>query len=306
MGRFSTEEIEEAFAEYRRRGEQGHDWVGWGELFTDDAHYEEHFLGEFHGREAITEWIVECMAQYPSMTLAIDWHVVEDDKVAFYIWNLLPDPEGGGKSFAFPNTTVIRYAGDGKWDWEADFYNPADAERVWTEWFTAGGRIDTPPDRSLGVVPDTTPPVPEPAHPREEILAEFEKYRERGALAVATGDWDQWADQFTEDADYYEHHYGRFSGQDAIREWITGVMKPFPEMVFPVSWTMVDGNRVIALIPNILPDPAGGDEYFGFDVFVILHYAGDGKWSYEEDVYNPAEAGRAVNRWVKAGGVMPS
>ena len=37
----------------------------------------------------------------------------------------------------------------GLWDYEEDFYNPADAERVWQEWFNDGGRIDTPPNNTL-------------------------------------------------------------------------------------------------------------------------------------------------------------
>jgi hypothetical protein len=38
----------------------------------------------------------------------------------------------------------------------------------------------------------------------------------------------------------------------------------------------------------------------------ILHYAGNGKWSYEEDVYNPREAQAVVEAWIAAGGVIPS
>ena len=57
-------------------------------------------------------------------------------------------------------------------------------------------------------------------------------------------------------------------------------------MTFPVDHYIIDGNRVIALIPNCLPDPTGGMRY-SFNVHVILHYAGNGQWSYEEDVYNP-------------------
>ena len=46
---------------------------------------------------------------------------------------------------------------------------------------------------------------------RDELEREFEAYKERGRLAGETGDWASWADQFTEDATYVEHHYGRFA-----------------------------------------------------------------------------------------------
>ena len=65
------------------------------------------------------------------------------------------------------------------------------------------------------------------------------------------------------------------------------IMGPFPQMTFPVIHYIIDGNRVIALIPNCLPDPTGGSAKYSFNVHVILHYAGNGQWSYEEDVYNP-------------------
>jgi len=76
--------------------------------------------------------------------------------------------------------------------------------------------------------------------------------------------------------------------------------------VFPVTWCSIDGNRVSARIPNILPDPTGGSgSEYSFEVNTILHYAGDGKWSYEEDVYNPREAEKVVAAWVAAGGTVP-
>jgi predicted SnoaL-like aldol condensation-catalyzing enzyme len=302
--RFARSEVEAAWAEFQRHGVQGEDWPAWSRMFTDDARYHEHNLGVFAGQAAIESFIVGTMRDYPSMTLWIEWAAIDGEVIAFYIWNNLPDPAGGGRRFGFPNTTFLRYGGDGKFDYEADFYNPADAERVFGEWLQAGGRRKTPQDRSLRGIDDWAPEVPEPAFPRDEVAAEFQAYRRRGEIAVRTGDWDQWADQFTVDARYREHHYGTFNGRDAIRSWITSVMQPFPTMTFPVTWSTIDGNRVNALIPNILPAPPGDDGYYGFDVHTILHYAGNGTWSYEEDLYSPREAGDVVTRWLAAGGTM--
>jgi len=53
--------------------------------------------------------------------------------------------------------------------------------------------------------------------------------------------------------------------------------------------------------------PGSGDFYvFDNRLVLFLHYAGNGKWSYEEDVYSPREAQAAIGRWIKAGGVIPS
>jgi predicted SnoaL-like aldol condensation-catalyzing enzyme len=306
MSEYPREEIEAAWAEYQRRGVQEHDWPAWAEMFTDDARYEEHNLGVFEGRAAISTFIVDIMKEYPAMTLWIEWSVIDGDRIGFYIWNNLPDPTGTAKRYGFPNTTFLQYGGDGKFSFEADYYNPADAERVFKEWLTDGGRRDTPQDRSLRGIEGWNPEPPQPVYPREEVQAEFDRYRRRAALAVETGDWDQWADQFTDDAHYREHHYGYFTSGAQIREWIKSVMQPFPTMEFPPSYALIDGNRVTTLIPNILPAPEGDDGYYGFDVNTILHYAGNGKWSFEEDVYSPAEAQETVNRWIAAGGVLPS
>ena len=211
MTDYPREEIEAAWAEYQKRGVGEHDWSGWADMFTDDARYEEHFLGVFEGKPAITKFIVDVMKEYPAMTLWIDWSIIDGDRIGFYIWNNLPDPTGTGKRYAFPNTTFLQYGGNGKFSFEADYYNPADAERVFAEWLSDGGRRDTPQDRSLRGIDGWNPEPPTPAFPREEVEAEFEKYRQRAALAVESGDWDQWADQFTDDAHYREHPYGYYT-----------------------------------------------------------------------------------------------
>lgn len=302
---YPREEVAAAFAEYVRRGAEGERWAEWAELFTEDARYEEHCLGTFHGRAQIRDWIVATMAEYPAMTVWIEWSIIDGNRIGFYVWNNLPDPTGTGQRFGFPNTTLLEYAGGGKFSWEADFYNPHDAERVFHAWLAAGGRRDTPKDHSLRGMADWSPAPRTPVAPREEVAAAFAEYRRRAALAVATGDWDQWAEQFTEDAHYREHHYGYFRSKGEIMAWINEVMQPFPSMEFPPTFALIDGNRVSALIPNILPPPPGVDGYFGFDVNTILHYAGNGQWSYEEDVYSPGEAQGAIGRWIAAGGVIP-
>ncbi|GIR37852.1 MAG: hypothetical protein CM15mP49_32370 [Actinomycetota bacterium] len=211
MNRSNNDEVAIAFDEYRKRGVIDHDWESWASLFTLEAKYIEHFLGEFSGREQISQWIVSTMKQYPNISMWMEWWAIDGDRVALYIWNNLPDPTGTGKRYGFPNTTYLRY-GNGLWDYEEDFYNPADAERVWQEWFNDGGRIDTPPDNTLRGIEDWAPEVPDVIVSREEVEEEFRKYVRRGEVAVQTGNWSLWADQFTEDARYFEHHYGNSMG----------------------------------------------------------------------------------------------
>jgi ketosteroid isomerase-like protein len=137
---------------------------------------------------------------------------------------------------------------------------------------------------------------------REELEEAFAAYQDRAARAGRTGEWAEWAEQFTPDAVYVEHHYGRFEGRDAIRKWITACMSEFPGSAmpeFPVGWHVIDEERgwVICQVFNRMVDPGDGSIH-EMDNLTVLHYAGDGQWSYEEDVYNPADFEAMVRGWL--------
>jgi ketosteroid isomerase-like protein len=136
---------------------------------------------------------------------------------------------------------------------------------------------------------------------RGELEEAFAAYQRAAATAGGTGDWRAWADQFTEDAVYVEHHYGRFEGREAIRAWITETMGTFPGNrmpEFPVDWYVVDEDRgwIVCQVENRMEDPGDGSVHQGANI-TILHYAGGGRWSYEEDVYNPAHFATMVRGW---------
>jgi ketosteroid isomerase-like protein len=130
------------------------------------------------------------------------------------------------------------------------------------------------------------------AFPRAEVEAALDRYQEVAAQAVESGDWNPWADQFTDDAIYVEHHFGVMRGQDAIRTWINATMQgPNTGMSFPVLWHLIDNDLVFIYCPNRFIAPDGGPP-FQFICGTVLCYAGDGQWCYEEDIYNVAEAAR--------------
>jgi hypothetical protein len=139
---------------------------------------------------------------------------------------------------------------------------------------------------------------------REEIEREFARYQERAAQAGRSGDWGPWAAQFTEDASYLEHHYGRFEGRAAIEAWISSCMGTFPGNVmpeFPVDWYVIDEDKgwVVCQVENRMADPGDGSVHQAPNI-TILHYAGDGTWSYEEDVYNPVHFATMLEGWIAA------
>jgi ketosteroid isomerase-like protein len=132
-------------------------------------------------------------------------------------------------------------------------------------------------------------------HPREEVDAEFQKYVARGDA----DDWSAWADQFTEDARYVEHAMGNFEGREAIREWIVSTMASVSGMSFPHDWYVIDGNRVIMYCWNVFDPLPGMTGEYKFAVVTILEYAGDGMWSYEEDIYNEKETEAVLARFLE-------
>ena len=140
------------------------------------------------------------------------------------------------------------------------------------------------------------------AFDREEVTSAYENF-----VAVGeSGDWNAWADLHTVDGVWVEHHLGRFEGREAIRRGITEVMAEAPtSMTFPVEWVMIDGDRIVYYPWQVLPDPSGADGDFRFGCVTILTYAGDGLFSYQEDLYNPTEGAEVFGRWIAAGGVLP-
>ncbi len=138
---------------------------------------------------------------------------------------------------------------------------------------------------------------------REELESAFDKYQKAALKAGTSGDWNPWADLFTEDATYVEHLFGEFGGREAIRNWICKTMSEYPnsEMkFFPIEWYMIDEERgwIVAQVWNRMTDPGDGSLHQAYN-FTLLKYAGDDQWSYEEDIYSPAPFQEMVKGWLE-------
>jgi hypothetical protein len=139
---------------------------------------------------------------------------------------------------------------------------------------------------------------------RQEIEDAFQAFQDRAETSAKSGDWKAWSESFTEDAEYYEHHYGRFKGRQAIYEWIQATMSENinNEMRdFPIDWYVIDEEKgwVLCQVANVMDDPGDGSDHREYN-WTLLHYAGDGQFSYEEDMYNPMEFGTMIKGWLKA------
>lgn len=125
------------------------------------------------------------------------------------------------------------------------------------------------------------------SHSRDEILTAYDALvatRDR-AEAGEVG-WDALADHFTEDATFIDPAWGRVEGLPAIREFLSESMAGLEGWTFPREWTQVEGDRLVTLWQNRLPGArADGSPYQAPGISILL-YAGDGRFSYEEDLLN--------------------
>jgi hypothetical protein len=139
---------------------------------------------------------------------------------------------------------------------------------------------------------------------RQEIEEAFDRYQAAALKGAQQSDWRDWADMFTEDATYFEHQYGRFWGRETIYKWISKVMASVPDrgmQAFPVEWYSIDEDKgwIICKVLNRMQDLGDGEIYEEPNI-TILHYAGAGMFSYEEDAYDRQRMGEMVVRWLKA------
>jgi hypothetical protein len=140
---FSRDEVEQAFQKYWRTGAVGEDWDAWADLFTEDAQYVEHVLGNLNGREAIRAWIKPIMAQFGELYTVYEWHTVDEarGRAIVYMQNRRDHPSGRG-TIDFPGITILDYAGGGRWRREEDFWAVPRAQATVTEYKDACKQFD--------------------------------------------------------------------------------------------------------------------------------------------------------------------
>jgi len=133
---------------------------------------------------------------------------------------------------------------------------------------------------------------------RDEMEQAFRTYWRTGAVGE---DWDAWADLFTEDAEYVEHVLGTMHGREEIRAWIKPIMAQYPELYTAYEWHSVDetSGRVMVYMQNRRDHPSGTGT-IDFPGITILQYAGNGRWSSEEDFWAVPKAYETVEVYAAA------
>jgi hypothetical protein len=104
-----------------------------------------------------------------------------------------------------------------------------------------------------------------------EVEREFRRYFMTGPVLE---DWQAWAGLFTDDATYFDHFYGTFTGPAEITRFLEGTMGAAPQVYSPLVWYVVDGTRVAYKVLNRADNPQPGGQPIDFPSYQFIEYAG--------------------------------
>ena len=123
------------------------------------------------------------------------------------------------------------------------------------------------------------------SHPREEIEETIARYiAVREEIDAGNGTWTDLLQFFTDDIVYIDPAWGRVEGIDNVRTFMVDSMAGLDDWTFPIEFTAIEGDDVVVKWTEVIPKPDGTSATQS--AFSRLIYAGDGKFSYEEDLLN--------------------
>jgi len=126
-------------------------------------------------------------------------------------------------------------------------------------------------------------------HSPDEVAAAAANYRAlREAIERGEQSWPALADLFTDDAVYIDPAWGRIEGRDEIRAFMEESMTGLEDWTFPVEFIAIEGDQVVVKWTQELPGAKPDGTRWSQSGYSTLVYAGDGRFSYEEDLLNMA------------------
>lgn len=127
-------------------------------------------------------------------------------------------------------------------------------------------------------------------HSREEVDATIKRYLAvRDGIDAGNGNWADLAQFFTDDAVFIDPAWGRVEGIDEMRRTVFGeAMVGLEDWTFPTEFYAITGNTVVIKWLQVLPGTRPDGSRYAQSGYSTLVYAGNGKFSYEEDLLNMA------------------
>jgi ketosteroid isomerase-like protein len=164
MSAYRLDQADEARATYaemvalRARIEAGElPWSALADYFTEDAVYIDSAWGRYEGHAEIAKFMDDSMAGLADWRFPEEWTTVDGNRVVSMWWNELPGRRADGSAYRVPGVSILRYAGDGKFDYEYDIFNMVQVLEVLREsGWQPTGPMNAPPEQP---VRDVTPPA---------------------------------------------------------------------------------------------------------------------------------------------------
>jgi len=126
-------------------------------------------------------------------------------------------------------------------------------------------------------------------HDPAEIRATVDAYIAlRARIEDGDATWLDLATFFTDDAVYIDPAWGRIQGIEEIRAFLVDSMRGLEDWRFPMRFAAIEGDDVVTVWTQVLPGQREDGEPYRQTGVSLLRYAGDGKFSYEEDLLNMA------------------
>ena len=149
MGRWSREELEEAFENYQRVALEcgpAQSWDPFVDLFTQDCVYLDHPRGVIGGREALRRHYRGLFTTFPHTHLyyyPVEWYMVDEERgwISCLFYLRMDDP-GDGSIHQVPCFGLLKYAGRGLWKCEEDMYDVSALVAMFERWTEVKRRCD--------------------------------------------------------------------------------------------------------------------------------------------------------------------
>jgi len=129
-------------------------------------------------------------------------------------------------------------------------------------------------------------------HPPEEVRAAVRAYVERReAIDRGEAAWASLADFYTDDAVFVDAAWGRVEGRAAIAGLMVEAMAGLDGFTYPIDVVAIEGDDVLITWRQVVDGLQLRGRPFQHTGVSILRYAGDGCFSFEEDLMNVALVG---------------
>jgi ketosteroid isomerase-like protein len=126
-------------------------------------------------------------------------------------------------------------------------------------------------------------------HPASEVRSTADDYVAlRASIEAGDSTWVDLARFFTDDAVYIDPAWGRIQGLDEIRSFLVESMRGLEDWRFPIRQVAIEGDDVVTVWDQVLPGTRPDGRPFQQTGVSMLRYAGDGRFSFEEDLLNMA------------------